>query len=331
MVLKDPWILFFIPAALYLVFLIRRTQKPAAFLYSSKDLLKNLRPSWKMRFQNISVICRYIVIVLFLVALAGPRKILEKSAVRTKGVDIVLALDASGSMAAEDFILGGQRYNRLYIIKDVVKEFIKQRENDRLGLVTFGSLAYTVCPLTTDHDWLLANLDRIEIGLVEDGTAIGSAIATSVSRLKNSKAKSKVIILLTDGMNNAGEIDPVEAARIAETYGIKIYTIGAGSKGYVPFPAVDMFGRKVYQKVLLDIDEETLTKIADVTHGKYFRATDTESLKRIYKEIDSLEKVEIEQQGYKEYRELFPIVLTLALIVLLVEIILNQTIFLKVP
>jgi Ca-activated chloride channel family protein len=331
MVFKDPWVLLFIPVLFILIYFIKRYQKEPTFTFPSKTLLSGLIPSWKIRFQFLPNLIRYIVIVLFLIALAGPRFVRKESVRKTEGIDIVLAIDASGSMAAEDFMIKNERMNRLAIIKKVVKEFIDNRTNDRIGLVAFGGVAYTVCPLTTDHNWLDKNLDRVELGLIEDGTAIGSAIASSVNRLKNSTAKSKIIVLLTDGMENIKKVDPLTAAQAAKTLGIKIYTIGAGSKGFVPFPAQDFFGRKVYQNVLIDLDEDMMKKIADITYGKYFRATDTESLRQVYKEIDQLEKVKIEELGYFEYDELFNKVLAVALVLLLVEIILSNSLLLKVP
>ena len=331
MIFKNPLILFFIPIVLGLVFWIKTRHKESHFRFPSKVLLTSLPGSWKIRFQKLPYILRLLTLALFCVALAGPWSVLEQTIHKTEGIDIVLAVDCSGSMAAEDFQIGGRRQNRLSVIKEVVKEFIQQRPDDRLGLVTFAARAYTVCPLTTDHNWLIENLERIELGLIDDGTAIGSGIASSVSRLKDSKAKSKIIILLTDGVNNAGKVDPLSAARAAEALGIKIYTIGAGTKGYAPFPVTDFFGRRGYQNVLIDIDENTLKEIAKITNGEYFRATDTESLKKIYQQIDKLEKTKIEQVGYKEYKELFPWVLGLSLMILFLQILLENTLFFKIP
>lgn len=331
MIFKTPWILFLIPVVLGALWILRRRQRPSAIRFSSLRLVSSLNPSWKMNLINLPFFLRLTALAFFLAALAGPRSVLDKQVHHSEGIDIVLAIDASGSMAGEDFKIDGRRMNRLAIVKKVVKDFVEGRSADRLGLVAFGAYAYTVCPLTTDHEWLLTNLERIELGTVEDGTAIGSGILSSVNRLKNSSAKSKVIILLTDGMNNAGKVDPVAAARVAENLKIKIYTIGAGSKGYVPFPVQDFFGRRAYQNALVDLDEKTLQEIAKMTNGKYFRATDTESLRNIYKEIDVLEKTRIEEYGFKEYTELFGRFLVGALIFLLVELILSRTIFLKIP
>lgn len=331
MIFKDPWILLFIPFVLLLLCLIQRRRRPESVQFSSKQLVAQLPVSWKIRLRNLPVVLRGIVLALFLVALAGPREVLKQTLHESEGIDIVLAIDASGSMAAEDFTIGGQRYNRLDVVKNVVREFIANRSGDRIGLVTFAALAYTVCPLTTDYAWVTTNLERIRLGMIKDGTAIGSAINSSLARLKDSEAKSKVIILLTDGINNAGEVDPLTAARAAQTLGVKIYTIGAGAQGFAPFPVQDIFGRKTYQQVHIDIDEDLLQGIAQVTGGKYFRATDTESLRTIYSAIDALEKTRIKQAGYFEYDELFTRVLLAALMVLLIELILSNTLLLKIP
>ncbi len=332
MVWKDPWILLLIPLILLLVFWRNFKKKPAGFRFSSTDLLGDVPSSWKIKFFFIPETMRLLVLILFVIALAGPRQVLQETIHHTEGIDIVLAMDCSGSMAAEDFKINGQRFNRLMIVKEVVRDFIRQRTSDKIGLVAFAGLAYTACPLTTDYDWLIANLERIELGVLqEDGTAVGSAISSSVNRLKNSQAKSKVVILLTDGVNNAGKIDPITAAKIAKTMGIKVYTIGAGSKGYVPFPMKDFFGRTVYQNVPIDLDEDTLQEIARLTDGKYFRATDTESLRQIYQEIDKLEKTKMEEVGYKEYQELFVWVLSAAVLILVLEVILSNTVFLRIP
>ncbi len=330
-VFKDPWISLLIPIVLALIIFLKKRQQTTSFRFSSTEIVASLKSTWRVRLRQVPYVLRLLAVILFLVALAGPRSVLDETVHKSEGIDIVLAIDSSGSMAAEDFVLKGKRYNRLDIVKTVVQEFVKERKNDRLGLVTFARLAYTVSPLTTDHSWLLTNLDRVELGLIQDGTAVGSAIVSSVARLENSDAKSKVIILLTDGVNNAGKMVPVEAARVAEAFGIKIYTIGAGTEGRVPFPGRDPWGRKVYQNVVIKLDEKMLQEVADITGGKYFRATDTESLRDIYCEIDTLEKVKIEEYGYKEYKELFGYFLMTALMFLFLEVVLANTIFLRIP
>jgi Ca-activated chloride channel family protein len=251
--------------------------------------------------------------------------------VTTEGIDIILALDVSSSMLAEDFNLDRKRRNRLYVAKEVVKDFIKWRENDRMGMVVFAGQAYTQCPLTLDYDVLLQFLEKVEVGMVEDGTAIGSAIGVCVNRLRTSKAESKVVILLTDGRNNAGEIDPLTAAELSKTYGMKIYTVGAGTKGLAPYPTKGLFGMKTYRSIEIDIDDDGLTEIAKITGGKYFRATDTRSLKEIYRQIDSLEKTKMEEAIYTEYDELFHYLVIPALGMLLFEVVLANTRFRRIP
>jgi len=331
MAFKNLIIIGLIPIIVSIFLWIRIREKKAFFRFPSQQLLDGLPNTWKVRFLFIPNLLRVLVIILFILSLAGPRIVLNETLFKAEGIDIALALDISSSMLAEDFKVDGKRVNRLTIVKEVVKDFIEKRDHDRIGLVAFAALAYTVVPLTTDYSWLEQNLERVEIGLIKDGTAVGSAIVSSVMRLKTSDAKSKIIILLTDGVNNAGDIDPIDAARAAEAFGIKIYTIGAGSKGRVPFPARDLFGRKAYQKVRIDIDEKSLKEIADVTGGKYYRATDTQSLINVYKEIDALEKTKIEEIGFSEYEELFDLVLLLALALLVLEIILSRTLLLRLP
>lgn len=330
MVFKTPWILILVPIVLTGLFFVKKSQRAATFYFPSKLLLGSTGLSWKMRLRFLPGLLRLGTITLFIVALAGPRLVSEETIRKSQGIDIVLAIDASGSMAAEDFKIDRKRANRLEIVKKVVAEFIQRRSSDRIGLIAFAALAYTVTPLTIDYDWIIKNLERIELGFIKDGTAIGSAIMSSVSRLKTSDAKSKVVILLTDGVNNGTEIDPVEAARVAKSFGIKIYTICSGTDGYVPFP-MQAFGRKIYRDVKIDIDEETMKEIAKITGGLYFRATDSDQLKEIYAEIDSLEKTEVEEAGYFEYTELYDLFLLVALGLLFVEIVLTNSIFMRVP
>jgi len=333
MIFKDPWVILLIPFVLGVIIILRKKQKSTNFRFSSTDLTSSLSLTWKVRFQKTPYFLRLIAVILFFGALAGPRLSLDDTIHQTEGIDIVLTIDSSGSMAAEDFILEGKRYNRLAIVKEVVEEFINERKNDRIGLVTFAKAAYTVSPPTTDHSWFLENFKRIEIGMIDSSqTAIGSAIVSSVGRLEKSDSKSKVIILLTDGTNTTGKIDPFKAAEIAKTFDIKIYTIGAGTKGYAPVPqGRNLFGQMMYANKKVDIDEETLEEIANITDGKYFRATDTESLRNIYKEIDDLEKIKIEEHGYREYKELFSYFLLAALMIFCLEIVLAKTLFLRVP
>ncbi|MEI6713643.1 MAG: VWA domain-containing protein [Verrucomicrobiota bacterium] len=243
---------------------------------------------------------------LLVVAMARPQLAKDSEMVKASGVDILLALDVSRSMLAEDFTMGGQRASRIDAVKQVTDEFIEGRPNDRIGIIAFAGRPYLVSPLTLNHDWLKQNLKRLRIGLVEDGTAIGSALASATRRLgQNPDARTRIIVLLTDGDNNAGQISPTMAAEAAKALGIKIYSICAGSKGYAPVPVTDQFGRVSYQEILVTADEKQVEKLAEIGGGKFFRATDSDSLKRIFAEIDMLEKVPIETTQSREYRELF--------------------------
>lgn len=331
MIFRDFWILFFIPVAIICAYLFKNRRASASIRFSSGDLIKGAKSTWRIYLANNLIYLRLAAIVLFLLALARPRVPLEETKIETEGIDIVLAIDCSGSMLAEDFTIGGKRLNRLAVVKRVVEDFIRDRKSDRIGMVAFAARAYTVCPLTLDYDWLIQNLERVKIGAIEDGTAVGSALGSSLNRLKDTKAKSKIIILLTDGVNNTGKIAPLTAAEAAKALGIKVYTIGAGSKGLVPYPVQDFWGRKVYQNVEINIDEDTLRKIAQETNAKYFRATDAESLTKIYKAIDALEKSPIEEKGFQEYREMFYLFLIAGLIILILEVILSNTILRKLP
>jgi Ca-activated chloride channel family protein len=330
-IFKDPavfWLLLLLP----LIFLIDRSRRSgSSFTFSSGELLEGIKSTAKVRLQRSLIVLKITALALLVMALARPQAILENSKTVSEGVDIVLVLDTSTSMLAEDFMIGNRRVNRYDLVKEVVKDFIKKRKDDRIGIVAFAARAYTVCPLTTDYSWLLENLDRVRVGMIEDATAIGSAIASSINRLRTSKTKSKVIILLTDGVNNAGNISPLVAAEAAKALKIKIYSIAVGTKGLSPYPLKDYYGRTVYRNIPIEIDEESLRKIADLTGGKYYLASDSEKLRRIYDEINRLEKSNIEHLGYREYTELFPFFLVPGLILLALEILLSNTVFLKVP
>ena len=270
-------------------------------------------------------------LLLLIVALARPQQGKTISRVQASGIDIILALDVSRSMLAEDFTIGRERANRLEAVKQVTRKFIESRPNDRIGIVCFAGRPYLVSPLTLDHDWLLQNLDRIRIGLVEDGTAIGSAIASASNRLKDREAKSKIVVLLTDGDNNSGKVPPVTAAEAAKALGIKIYAIGAGTRGYAPIPVQDPFGRTVYRNVKVEVDEAALKQIADIGGGQYFRATDAKSLEQIYEQIDKLEKSTVELSQYKQYRDLFPWCLGAGLAMVTLQVVLGQTVWRRLP
>lgn len=330
-VFKTPIVLTLIPLLLLIFWFEHKRREGTSFRFSSLFLMRQIKTTWRVRWSFLPGIVRALVLVLLLIALAGPQKLLKFSRLTSEGIDIVLALDVSGSMSAEDYVINSKRTSRLDIIKSTVEEFIKHRQNDRLGLIVFGSQAYTVCPLTTDHEWLLENLRHVRTGVIQDATAVGSGIATSLLRLKNSNAKSRVIVLLTDGVNNSGKIDPLTAAKTAQALGIKVYTIGAGTTGIVPFPVTDDFGNRHYEQAQFDLDEDTLKKIASLTGAEYFRAADTESLRHIYAQIDKLEKTKIDEKGYKQYEPLFWCFVDAALLLLMLEIILTNTLFLKIP
>jgi Ca-activated chloride channel family protein len=271
-------------------------------------------------------------LALLVVALARPQQGRTFSQINASGIDIMLALDVSGSMIAEDFTIGGERASRVDVVKSVTQKFIEARPNDRIGMMAFASRPYLVSPLTLDHDWLLQNLERVRLGLVEDGTAIGSAIASCTNRLIARKdSKSRIVVLLTDGDNNSGKVSPLTAAEAARALGVKVYTIGAGTRGFAPMPVQDAFGRKMYQNVKVDVDEDTLKKIADTTHARFYRATDTKTLTQIFEEIDRLEKSTVEMKQYTQYRELFPWLLGAGFGLLAVQGLLAQTVGNRLP
>ena len=270
-----------------------------------------------------------------IVALARPRLGKSFSQVKASGIDIMLALDVSGSMQAEDYKVDGQQISRVAVVKIVTQKFIDARPNDRIGMMAFAGRPYLVSPLTLDHDWLLQNLQRVTVGepKIEDGTAIGSAIASCSSRLIERKdTKSRIIVLLTDGANNMGKVSPLTAADAAKALGVKIYTIAAGVDGYAPFPMQNRFtGQKVYVPLKADVDVDTLKKIAATTDGRFYRATDTEKLNKIFDEIDKLEKSTVETKRFTEYQELFPWLLGAGLGLLAIHALLAQTVGNRLP
>jgi Ca-activated chloride channel family protein len=322
-----PWILYFliiIPlmAAWYLW---KGLKKQPSVKYSSLGFLKDFSPTVRERLKHLPFILRVIAVALFIVALARPQTFSSGEDINTEGIDIVMVLDISSSMLAEDF-----KPNRLEEAKNVIDNFVKGRTSDRIGLVIFARDAFTQCPLTVDYPVLRNLLKDVKSGMLEDMTAIGNAIATGVDRLKDSDAKSKVIILLTDGVNNAGEVDPVSAAEIAKTFGIRIYTIGVGTRGNAPFPVQTPFGMR-YQMAPVEIDEGVLQKIAGITDGQYFRATDNRTLEDIYNKIDRLEKTRIEVTSYRNAKELFYGWLGCGILLLLAEVSLSKTVLRKIP
>ncbi len=281
--------------------------------------------SLKIYLRHLQFVFKVLAFSLLVVALARPQSTLSRQSVSVEGIDIVLAMDISGSMLAEDF-----KPNRLEAAKDVAIDFIKGRPGDRIGLVVFSGESFTQCPLTTDHPVLINLFDEIKSGMIEDGTAIGDGLATAVNRLKESQAISKVIILLTDGENNRGFIDPTSAAEIAKVFGLRVYTIGVGTIGTAPYPMPTPFGIQ-YQQMEVRIDEPLMEKIAEMTNGKYFRATNKQKLSEIYNEIDKLEKSKVDVTEFRRKTEEFKPFVLAAFILLLLDFILGITVFRKFP
>jgi Ca-activated chloride channel family protein len=322
------WLLALLPLAL----LWRgRRGAVAAVQYSNVSLARRIARQTRSRAGRWVWLLPILAGALMVVGMARPQLGHGRTEVQASGIDIVLALDVSGSMQALDFKLRGQPANRIDVVKNVVSKFIEDRPNDRIGIIAFAGAPYLVSPLTLDHDWLQQNLDRVQIGSVEDGTAIGSAIATGVNRLRGTPAKSKVVVLLTDGMNNAGKVSPAAAAEAAKAMGVKVYTIAAGVRGEAPMPVKDNFGNTQIVMAKVDVDEETLQKIAADTGGKFYRATDTDSLKNIYSEINRLEKTTHTVRKFERYQDLFAWALIPALAVLGLGVGLEQTRYRRLP
>jgi len=326
-----PWLLLLLLAIPVLAWLKGKFGGTAAVTFSNTSMLAEIGSRQRNRAGAFLAGLSYLALALFIIALARPQLGRVTTRVQATGVDIMLVLDVSRSMLAEDFTIGNRRANRIDAVKLVTEQFIRQRPNDRIGIVAFAGRPYLVSPLTLDHDWLIRNLERLRIGLVEDGTAIGSAIASAANRLKDKEAKTKLILLLTDGDNNAGKVQPLTAAEAAKALGIRIYTIGAGTEGEAPFPLQNAFGRTVYRNVLVKFDEKTLGEIATITNGQYFRATDTNSLRKIFSEIDKMEKTKVEVERTAQYRDLFYYVLIPGIACLLLEILLSQTVWRRLP
>jgi Ca-activated chloride channel family protein len=325
----DPWLLLLLLLLPAWLWWERRTASRGGLKFSS--VAGAAASFWSNVGPMLLLSLRGATLALCVVALARPQVGKSESRFRTEGIDIVLAVDVSGSMLAMDFEVNGQPVDRISIVKQVVKEFVNARPNDRVGMVAFAGRAYVASPLTLDHDWLERNLDRIKVGLIEDGTALGSGLGTAVNRLRGTKAKSRVVILLTDGVNNVWRVQPMDAAKAAKEFGVRIYTIGAGTQGVAPMP-VYMGGQIAgYRNMPVEIDEGLLRQIAELTGGQYFRATDTDSLREIYQQIDKLEKHEIEAVKYEDWRELFPWFLVPGLGCLLMAVTLGHTRLRRLP
>ena len=324
-----PYFLFLLVLVAAGAFIAYR-RKPSAITFSGASELRSLVGKGSFFLLKIPLLLRVITLVLLVAAVARPQKYNVSSEVNRSGVDIILAIDTSGSMKALDFFIEKKRVNRLDAVKHVVHDFISKREDDRIGLIVFGEKAFTQSPLTMDNGLLLNLVENMEIGMAGDSTAIGLAVALGAKRLKDIKAKSKVLILLTDGRNNAGGIDPMQAAEAAAETGARIYTIGVGGFEPVPFVVDTIFGKRV-QKVKLDLDENTLKKIAEIGGGRYFRASDSKKLKKIYDIIDKLEKTEIKLKQFFNFEELYKYFLFPALLTLILEILAKSLIIRSVP
>jgi Ca-activated chloride channel family protein len=300
-------------------------RKATTIVYSDISQFSNARKTFKLRIRKLPDYLRMLAVALLIIAIARPQLNSSTDEKSIEGIDIVLALDVSTSMLAEDF-----KPNRLESAKKVAKEFIENRKSDNIGIVVFAGEAYTKCPSTIDHKVLLDLLSTTESGQIDDGTAIGDGLATAINRVKDTKTKSKVIILITDGVNNMGAIDPITAASIAKEYNIRIYTIGIGKKGYAPYPYYTPFGKQ-YQNVEVKIDEELLKEVATTTGGQYFRSTKNSSLEEIFKEIDKMEKTKIDVSLYKHTKDVGGNFILAVLIILVLEMLLRKTYLITNP
>lgn len=325
---------FLHPKYLYLLFLLiplivwyimRLSKTQATFKLASTRAFKGMKPGMRVYMRHLPFVLRLMSIALVIIVIARPQAIDSWEESETQGIDIAMALDVSGSMLSQDL-----QPNRLEAAKKVAAEFITDRQNDNIGLVIFAGESFTQCPLTTDHTVLLNLLNKIDFGLIEDGTAIGLGLANAVNRLKDSESDSRVVILLTDGTNNRGQIAPLTAADLARSYGIRVYTVGVGTKGMAPTPVQTPFGIRM-QNMPVDIDEKTLTEIASMTGGKYFRAEDTEGLRKVYDEIDEMEKYLINVQNVTRRQELFHWFAFSALALVLIELLLRRTWLRSIP
>lgn len=319
----QPWyflLLLLLPLIIWWEWKGRSLQHPE-FRLTSLAGIQQVKPGWRVRLRPLLKVLRYVAFTALVVALARPQSSNVTESVDSDGIDIVLSLDVSGSMLAEDL-----KPNRIDAAKQVALDFVRKRENDRIGLVIFSGESFTQCPITIDHNIVNEQLSAIESGMLQDGTAIGMGLATAVDRLRNSKAKSKIIILLTDGVNNTGLIDPSTALEIAKAYKIRVYCIGVGTRGQAPYPVQTPMGVQK-QMVPVEIDEALLKKIAAQTGGKYFRATSNSSLSAVYKEIDQLEKSKVEVSSFKHFNDLFFPFAVLALVCIALEMLLRYTVF----
>jgi len=326
---KDPLFLLLLLIIPFFIFYEKRFKKYANIKFSSLNIIKSVQKN-KISRHKILIFLRMLCIALFIFALARPQIGKFNSEDFRNGISIILSLDTSGSMSAIDLEIDNDRVTRLDVVKKVVKEFVSKRVDDQIGLVVFGTEAYTQSPLTLDYNIINQFLDSLEIGIAGEQTAVGSSLGLAIKRLKDVPSKTKIVILLTDGRNNSGKLNPEKAADIAKNLGIKVYTVGVGTTGKIPFLQQGYFGPQIVYS-LADLDEETLKMIANKTGGKYYRAKNSKELEQIYSDIDKLEKSKVKTKKYTEYNDAFYIFLIPALLILILEIILSNTIFIKIP
>ena len=327
-----PWVLALLLLLPLLAWLRGHWGRAAAIQYSGLGLFGTLARGRKVQPGGWLSALRYLALFCFVLALARPQKVDSSTQVQESGIDMMLAIDLSPSMEALDYHKdNGDEISRVQVVRETVGSFIQGRPNDRIGMVVFAGEAYLMSPLTLDHAWLLQNVDRLQVGLAGDATAIGSALAACANRLRDQPGKSKIIVLLTDGANNAGKITPFAAAEAAHALGIKIYTIGAGSSDVAKFPVRDAFGRVTYTTIPVDIDNDALQKIADIGGGKFFRAADYDTLKHVYQEINKLETSKVAVKHFHHVKEYFTSALYPGLLFLGLEIVLAHTRWRRVP
>ncbi|MFZ1217663.1 MAG: VWA domain-containing protein [Chthoniobacterales bacterium] len=336
----QPWLLLLLAAIPLLAYWRGKSGPAAALTFSSTAALRSLGKTSAARAGQFLRALLLLSLALFAIAMARPQLGKSLTQVEASGIDIMVVLDVSGSMLTKDFTIGGESATRIDAIREVTRKFIEGRPNDRIGIIAFAGRPYVVSPMTLDHDWLLKNLERIKIGLVEDGTAIGSGMAAAANRLNDKRSKSRVIVLLTDGENNTGKIPPNTAAEAIKALKIHFYAIGAGINGVAPTPVfnpqngkpmTDMFGNVVYQNQRVHFNEAGLKEVTRIADGQFFRATDTKSLEQIFGDIDKLEKTTVSVKKYQQYRDLFPACIMAGLGLLIAQLVLSQTIWKKLP
>jgi Ca-activated chloride channel family protein len=336
----QPWFLLLLLAIPLLAWFRGKSGPAAALTFSSTSALRSLGKTSAARTGKFLRALMLVSLALFAVGMARPQLGKTLTTVEASGIDIMLALDVSGSMLTKDFKIGGEQATRIDAIREVTRKFIEGRPNDRIGIIAFAGRPYVVSPMTLDHDWLLKNLERVKIGLVEDGTAIGSGMAAAANRLSDKRSKSHVIVLLTDGENNTGKIPPNTAAEAVKALKIHFYAIGAGINGIAPTPVfnsqngkpiTDMFGNILYQNQPVHFNEAGLKEVARIADGQFYRATDTKSLEQIFNDIDKFEKTTVSVKKYQQYRDLFPACIAAGLGLLVAQLLLSQTIWKKLP